>query len=79
MNLSPRYSAMFTTVNLLLGVGPLIIPAPFFQAGILLSTIWMIVISLFSYNAALYIAEAMFTVAQIDKQTNHNLQESILS
>jgi hypothetical protein len=56
MKLDPKYSALFTTVNLLLGVGPLIIPTPFYKAGIVLSSIWMVIITFLSYNAALYIA-----------------------
>ncbi len=51
----PKYNAMFTAINLLLGVGPLIIPAPFFEAGILLSSIWMIFIIFLSYNSAKFV------------------------
>lgn len=51
-----KYSALFTSVNLLLGVGPLILPMPFFDAGIVLSIIWMIIICLLSYNSAMFIS-----------------------
>lgn len=51
----PKYSSIFTAINLLLGTGPLIIPEPFFEAGFVLSTIWFIVILSLSYNSALYI------------------------
>lgn len=50
-----KYSALFTSVNLLLGVGPLILPYTFFQSGLILSTLWMLVIILISYNSAMYI------------------------
>ena len=52
----PKYSALFTSVNLLLGVGPLILPMPFFNAGLGLSIIWMIFICTLSYNQAMYIS-----------------------
>lgn len=55
----PKYTALFTSVNLLLGVGPLILPMPFFKAGIILSIIWLIIISFLSYNSAMFIAESM--------------------
>jgi hypothetical protein len=59
-----KYSALFTSVNLLLGVGPLILPMPFFDAGIVLSTIWMITICLLSYNSAMFISESMSKLHQ---------------
>lgn len=52
----PKYNALFTSVNLLLGVGPLILPMPFFNAGIVLSILWMIIICLLSYNSAMFIS-----------------------
>ena len=55
INMKQKYTALFTSVNLLLGVGPLIIPMPFFDAGIILSIIWMIVICIISYTCALFI------------------------
>jgi len=63
--MQPKYSALFTSVNLLLGVGPLIIPMPFFDAGIVLSIIWMIIICLLSYNSAMFISESMSKLHQI--------------
>lgn len=59
-----KYSALFTSVNLLLGVGPLILPMPFFDAGIVLSILWMIIICLLSYNSAMFISEAMSKLHQ---------------
>lgn len=53
--MNPKYSALFTSVNLLLGVGPLILPYSFFQGGIVLSSIWMLIIMFISYNSAMYI------------------------
>ena len=50
-----KYTALFTSVNLLLGVGPLIIPMPFFNGGIVLSSLWMIVICVISYISAMFI------------------------
>ena len=64
--MDPKYSALFTSVNLLLGVGPLILPHSFFEGGIVLSTIWMLIIMLISYNSAMYIVEAMSKVSYID-------------
>lgn len=52
----PKFNALFTSVNLLLGVGPLILPMPFFDAGIVLSIIWMVIITFLSYNSARYIS-----------------------
>ena len=51
----PRNSAAFTAINILLGVGPLIIPEPFFRTGFLFSFIWTIVVCLLGYNSAHYI------------------------
>lgn len=62
----PKYSALFTSVNLLLGVGPLILPMPFFNAGIVLSIIWMVIICFLSYNSAMFISESMSKLHQID-------------
>jgi hypothetical protein len=50
-----KYSALFTSVNLTLSVAPLILPMPFFDAGIVLSIGWMITNCLLSYNSAMYI------------------------
>lgn len=66
-----KYSALFTSVNLLLGVGPLILPMPFFKAGIALSTVWMIVVSVLSYNSAIFISQSIGKVRELaDKKTN---------
>lgn len=62
--MQPKYSALFTSVNLLLGVGPLILPMPFFYAGIVLSIIWMVIVCLISYNSAMYISESMAKLYQ---------------
>jgi hypothetical protein len=51
----PKYSAAFTAINMLLGVGPIIIPEPFFEAGFVLSISWMAIILLLSFNSAMYI------------------------
>jgi hypothetical protein len=51
----PANSAAFTTINLLLGAGPIIIPEPFFRAGFVFSTAMTLVIFLISYNSANYI------------------------
>jgi amino acid permease len=51
-----KYNNTFTMINLLLGAGPLILPYAFFKAGILLSSIWMIIISFISYLTAMYIS-----------------------
>lgn len=59
----PKYSALFSSVNLLLGAGPLILPMPFFNAGVLLSTLWMIIICFLSYQSAMFIAESMFILS----------------
>ena len=61
-----KYIALFTSVNLLLGVGPLIIPMPFFDAGIILSIMWMIIICIISYVCALFINESIGKVRQHD-------------
>jgi hypothetical protein len=51
----PKYNAAFMAINLLLGAGPIIIPEPFFEAGVLLSTIWTCVILALSLNSAMYV------------------------
>lgn len=51
-----KYSALFTSVNLLLGVGPLILPMPFFDTGIGLSLLWMVAILGLSYLSAMFIS-----------------------
>lgn len=68
-----KYSALFTSVNLLLGVGPLILPMPFFDAGIVLSSIWMIIICLLSYNSAMFISESMAKLNQHQYATRQSL------
>ncbi len=68
--MSSKYSALFTSVNLLLGVGPLILPMPFFDAGIALSSVWMVVICLLSYNSARFICEAMLKLRSYVDQEN---------
>ena len=52
----PANSAAFTTINLLLGAGPIIIPEPFFRAGFIFSTALTLIIFLVSFNSAKYIA-----------------------
>ena len=52
--MSSKYAALFTSVNLLLGVGPLILPMPFFEAGIVLSIVWMVIVCLLSYKSAMF-------------------------
>lgn len=74
-----KYSALFTSVNLLLGVGPLILPYSFFEGGIVLSSIWMLVIMLISYNSAMYIVEAMSKVSYIDDRQQEDMQRSLIS
>jgi hypothetical protein len=51
-----KYSALFISVNLLLGVGPLILPMPFFDTGIGLSLLWMVAILGLSYLSAMFIS-----------------------
>ena len=55
----PTNSAIFTSVNLLLGVGPIIIPEPFFEAGFILSFLWFVVVFALSFNSANYIGESI--------------------
>lgn len=55
----PRYNAAFMAINLLLGTGPIIVPEPFFRAGIVFSSIWGLIILFLSYNSAIYIGESM--------------------
>lgn len=55
----PAYSAAFMAINLLLGAGPIIVPEPFFEAGVLLSTIWTALILAVSLNSAMYVGESM--------------------
>ena len=52
---SPRNSAAFTAINLLLGVGPLIVPEPFFRTGFVFSIVWTTIVILFSYCSASFI------------------------
>jgi hypothetical protein len=52
---NPINNAAFTAINLLLGVGPIIVPEPFFEAGYLLSSLWIAVIMALSLNSAFYI------------------------
>lgn len=74
---APKHTALFTTVNLLLGVGPIIVPAPFFEAGFVLSLIWLVIILLMSYVSALYIAEAISKVSHVEYLNQE--RKSILS
>lgn len=58
----PRNSAAFTAINLLLGVGPLIIPEPFFKAGFFFSLFWTIVVCLLSLVTSSYIGESIVLI-----------------
>jgi hypothetical protein len=58
----PRNSAAFTAINLLLGVGPLIIPEPFFRAGFFFSLVWTIVVCLLSFMSTSYIGESIILI-----------------
>lgn len=71
--MSSKYGALFTSVNLLLGVGPLILPMPFFDAGIVLSIIWMVIICLLSYNSAMFISESMSKLHQYTYENRESL------
>lgn len=53
-------------VNLLLGAGPIILPYAFFKAGIILSSIWTLIIAFISYLTAIYIAESIANIKKID-------------
>ncbi len=77
--MNPKYPAMFTLINILLGVGPLIIPAPFFQAGVLLSTLWMIIVVGLSYIAGMYIIESMAKVSDLMYKSKNSLISSVSS
>jgi hypothetical protein len=41
---------------MLLGIGPLILPMPFYNAGMLLSIFWMLIVTILSYSSAMFIA-----------------------
>jgi amino acid permease len=77
--MDPKYSALFTSINMLLGVGPLILPYSFFEGGFLLSSIWMLLIIFISYNSAMYIVEAMSKVSHIDQKQYSYLTNSLIS
>jgi amino acid permease len=55
--MSTKFSVAFTIVNILLGTGPIILPSPFFDAGYILSVIWLTIIGLIGYITAEYIIE----------------------
>ena len=59
---SPRNSAAFTAINLLLGVGPLIVPEPFFRTGFFFSIVWTIIVWYMNYNSACYIGETIVLI-----------------
>ena len=61
---SPRNNAAFTAINLLLGVGPLIIPGPFFRAGFFFSIFWTVFVCLLNYNSASYVGESILLINQ---------------
>jgi len=56
---NPANSASFAMINLLLGVGPLIVPTVFYRAGIVLSLLWMVIIWSISFKCANYVGESM--------------------
>lgn len=60
-----KYAALFTSVNMLLALGPLILPMPFYNAGIILSIGWMVIITLLSYKSTMFMAEAMDKISQL--------------
>ena len=59
---SPRNSAAFTVINVLLGAGPLIIPEPFFRAGFFFSIIWTLVVGILSYITIRYVEESIILI-----------------
>lgn len=61
-SINPRISAGLTQLNFLLGTGPLIVPMPFFQAGILFSSFWTLIVWAVNFTTASYIGEAIVLV-----------------
>ena len=59
---SPRNSAAFTAINLLLGVGPLIVPEPFYRTGFFFSVVWTVIVCLLNYISASYIGESIVLI-----------------
>jgi amino acid permease len=73
----PKFNAAFMAINLLLGAGPIIVPEPYFEAGILLSTLWTAIILAISFNSALYIGESMEKIRRHQKKLN--LSETVIT
>jgi hypothetical protein len=66
----PKNNAAFITINILLGVGPLIVPEPYFRAGFVFSTIWTVFVFIISYNAAMYIGESIELLNEAEMKVN---------
>jgi amino acid permease len=74
-----KYDAMFAMVNMLLGTGPLILPSPCQQAGIILSVGWICIIGFISLNSAEFLVEAMARVNYIKREKKKELERSLLT
>lgn len=72
------FDAMFTMVNMLLGTGPLILPSPCQQAGILLSVVWICIIGFISLNSAEFLVEALALTNAIKRQQSKKTDEQSL-
>lgn len=57
--MTTKFQATFTLLNMIMGSGPLIMPQPFYQAGFILSTLWLFVIGFTSFICAEYIVETL--------------------
>ncbi|KAL4428774.1 hypothetical protein ABPG74_001288 [Tetrahymena malaccensis] len=54
-----KFQALFTQINVMMGMGPLILPSVFYESGVVLSGFFLILIGFFSYFSAEFIIEGM--------------------
>ena len=80
--MTKKYQATFTLLNIIMGSGPLIIPQPYYQAGFVLATLWLITIGFTSFVCAEYIVETLARTNSIknrQKMLSDKSKESIIT
>jgi len=68
-----KYQALFVASNLALGMGPLILPNSFLQGGVLFSTVFLFIVTFFSYISSEYIVEVIGICNFINSPQSFNL------
>ncbi|EAS05857.1 transmembrane amino acid transporter protein (macronuclear) [Tetrahymena thermophila SB210] len=72
-----KFQALFTQINVMMGMGPLILPSVFYESGVVLSGFFLILIGFFSYISAEFIIEGM-SICNYIQYTKHKYEKTQL-